>query len=145
MDLRYICGNTCRHGRTFLLGTACDVFISALTTRSNTLGVSGKSQVLVIIFHHMRTHVNVQTTQIIYISVYIYTRIKSSLLNKWGKRTLIYPQAWVQSIFSGKYWFIKLSFVVGGLNMLNRAYFSGFYRINLAQLKEEHRAATKPK
>lgn len=68
-DLRYICGNTCRHGRTFLLGTACDVFRSALTTRSNTLGVSGKSQVLVIIFHHMRTHVHVQTTQTIYISV----------------------------------------------------------------------------
>ncbi len=88
MGPRYICGNTCRHGRTFLLGTACDVFISALTTRSNMLGVSGKNQVLVIIFHYTRTHVNVQTTQIIYISAYICTRIKSSLSKKWEKGLL---------------------------------------------------------
>ncbi len=29
--------------------------------------------------------------------------------------------------------------------MLYRAYFCGLYSINLAQLKEEHRVATKPK
>lgn len=68
MDLGYICRNTCRHGRTFLFGTACDVFRSALTTRPNTLRMSGKGQVLVIIFHHTRTHVNIQTTYTVSIS-----------------------------------------------------------------------------
>lgn len=89
MNLGYICGNTCRHGRTFLLGTACDVLRSALTTRSNTLGVSGKSQVLAIIFHHMREHVHVQTTQTIYISVRVCIYLhknKAKFVRRVGKR-----------------------------------------------------------